>query len=151
MKKNQKNHCWILKDWEIPIQSGQIVAKNIYICIYVSQLFISSMTKMRTVPQLVSAPLNPKSCYSKSSQCSLWQPNSPRQPSRKRLEPSASFALKVLVGSHFPAKKKTGYGPEVPAGLQKTRKPNGTLPFTWARNNAGCEPKSVKIYKKEQE
>ena len=71
-----------------------------------SQLFISSMTKMRTVPQLVSAPLNPKSCYSKSSQCSLWQPNSPRQPSRKRLEPSASFALKVLVGSHFPAKKK---------------------------------------------
>ena len=94
-----------------------------------SQLFISSMTKMRTVPQLVSAPLNPKSCYSKSSQCSLWQPNSPRQPSRKRLEPSASFALKVLVGSHFPAKKKTGYGPEVPAGLQKTRKPNGTHPL----------------------
>ena len=95
-----------------------------------SQLFISRMTEMCAIPQLVSAPLNPKSCYSKSSQCSLWQPNSPHQPSRKRLEPTASFALKVLVGSHFPAKKKkNGYGPEVPAGLQKTRKPNGTHPL----------------------
>ena len=33
-----------------------LVAKNIYI--YVSQLFISRMPKMRTIPQLVSAPLN---------------------------------------------------------------------------------------------
>ena len=34
-----------------------LVAKNIYI--YVSQLFISRMPKMRAIPQLVSAPLNP--------------------------------------------------------------------------------------------
>ena len=45
-------------------------------------------------------------CYSKSSQCNLWQPYSPRQPSLKRLAPSASFALKVLVGLHFPATAK---------------------------------------------
>ena len=32
-----------------------LVAKNIYI--YVSQLFISRMPKMRAIPQLVSAPL----------------------------------------------------------------------------------------------
>ena len=34
-----------------------LVAKNIYI--YASQLFISRMPKMRAIPQLVSAPLNP--------------------------------------------------------------------------------------------
>ena len=34
-----------------------LVAKKIYI--YVSQLFISRMPKMRAIPQLVSAPLNP--------------------------------------------------------------------------------------------
>ena len=34
-----------------------LVATNIYI--YVSQLFISRMPKMRAIPQLVSAPLNP--------------------------------------------------------------------------------------------
>ena len=34
-----------------------LVAKNIYI--YASQLFISRMPKMRAIPKLVSAPLNP--------------------------------------------------------------------------------------------
>ena len=34
-----------------------LVAKNKYI--YVSQLFISRMPKMRAIPQLVLAPLNP--------------------------------------------------------------------------------------------
>ena len=34
-----------------------LVGKKIYI--YVSQLFISRMPKMRAIPQLVSAPLNP--------------------------------------------------------------------------------------------
>ena len=34
-----------------------LVAKKIYI--YVSQLFISRMPKMRVIPQLVSAPVNP--------------------------------------------------------------------------------------------
>ena len=34
-----------------------LVAKKIYI--YASQLFISRMPKMRAIPQLVSAPLNP--------------------------------------------------------------------------------------------
>ena len=33
-----------------------LVAKNIYVQ---SQLFISRMPKMRAIPQLVSAPLNP--------------------------------------------------------------------------------------------
>ena len=44
------------------IQSGQTAnyssCQKIYI--YVSQLFISRMPKMRAIPQLVSAPLNPK-------------------------------------------------------------------------------------------
>ena len=34
-----------------------VVAKNVYI--YVLQLFISGMPKMRAIPQLVLAPLNP--------------------------------------------------------------------------------------------
>ena len=34
-----------------------LVATNIYI--YVSQLFVRKMPKMRAIPQLVSAPLNP--------------------------------------------------------------------------------------------
>ena len=34
-----------------------VVAKNVYI--YVLQLFISRMPKMRAIPQLVLAPLNP--------------------------------------------------------------------------------------------
>ena len=57
------------------------------------------------------------------------QPNSsPTLP--QRLAPSASFGPSILVGSHVLAKKKkTVYGPEVPAGLQKTRKPNGTHPL----------------------
>ena len=36
-----------------------VVAKNIYIYIYVLQLFIGRMPKMCAIPQLVSAPLNP--------------------------------------------------------------------------------------------
>ena len=45
---------WIFKVNRLQII---LVAKNIYI--YVSQLFISRMPKMRAISQLVSAPLNP--------------------------------------------------------------------------------------------
>ena len=36
----------------------QIIVVAKHISIYVSQLFISRMPKMRAIPQLVSAPLN---------------------------------------------------------------------------------------------
>ena len=49
------------QSWHVPIQSRQttnyISCWKIYI--YVSQLFISRIPKMRAIPQLVSAPINP--------------------------------------------------------------------------------------------
>ena len=50
-------HCKTKIQFKVDRPQIILVAKNIYI--YVSQLFISRMPKMRAIPQLVSAPLNP--------------------------------------------------------------------------------------------
>ena len=36
-----------------------VVAKNVYVYLHVATLFISRMPKMRAIPQVVLAPLNP--------------------------------------------------------------------------------------------
>ena len=88
LKKNQKNHFWILKVWEIPM--------------LVKKLAMQSMAT-----NLIAPP--------RSRRDLRLRPRSVRQSSLDRMSSQK--------------KKKTVYGPEVPAGLQKTRKPNGTHPL----------------------
>ena len=52
------NRAFHLVEFKVDRLKIILVAKK-YIYLYVSQLFISRMPKMRTIPQLVSAPLNP--------------------------------------------------------------------------------------------
>ena len=52
-----KKSIFGLEEFKVDRLQIILVAKNIYI--YASQLFINRMPKMRAIPQLVSAPLNP--------------------------------------------------------------------------------------------
>ena len=54
--KNTKEYCLFSIQFKVERLQIIVVAKKY---IYVSQLFISRMPKMRAIPQLVSAPLNP--------------------------------------------------------------------------------------------
>ena len=54
--KNTKEYCLFSIQFKVDRLQIIVVAKKY---IYVSQLFISRMPKMRAIPQLVSAPLNP--------------------------------------------------------------------------------------------